>query len=223
MKPEKKKVLRIITDISMTVVLICLMAYQVIGEVLHEWGGIFMTVLLIVHHVLNARWYAVLFRGRYNSYRTISTLLNVLLMMSILLTAICGMSMSTHAVPFLYGMLGLTFSRTMHLALSYWSFILMGLHIGLHAGAVLKSHVHEDRTERIITYASMIPAAAGIWLFIRNGIPGYILFREHFAFFDYGKSVLLVFAENVLMLFSFIYMGMLLAMIMKRISERDRK
>ena len=26
-------------DAAMTVVLLCLMSYQVVGEVLHEWGG----------------------------------------------------------------------------------------------------------------------------------------------------------------------------------------
>ena len=42
-------------DVCMTVLLLCLMAYQVTSEFLHEWFGIGMTVLLIVHHILNRK------------------------------------------------------------------------------------------------------------------------------------------------------------------------
>ena len=46
-----------IVDVFMTVLLLCLMAYQVTGEVLHEWIGIGMTVLVIIHQILNRKWY----------------------------------------------------------------------------------------------------------------------------------------------------------------------
>ena len=41
-----------IVDVCMTVLLLCLMAYQVTGEALHEWIGIGMTVLVIIHYCL---------------------------------------------------------------------------------------------------------------------------------------------------------------------------
>ena len=123
-------------DVCMTVLLLCLMAYQVTGEVLHEWFGIGMTVLLIVHHILNRKWTAALFKGRYNAYRTVSTAVNALLLVSIALTAVCGMAMSSKAVPFLYGILPVSFARRFHLSMSYWSFVLMGFHLGLHVPAM---------------------------------------------------------------------------------------
>ena len=70
-------------DVCMTVLLLCLMAYQVTGETLHEWLGIGMTVLLIVHHILNRKWNAALFKGKYNAYRIVSTAVNALLFVSI--------------------------------------------------------------------------------------------------------------------------------------------
>ncbi len=96
----------------MTVILLCLMAYQVTGDVLHEWIGIGMTVVLIVHHILNVKWYSVLFKGKYNACRIITTTVNMLLLISIALTALCGMSMSSYAVPFLYGMVDIAFAGT---------------------------------------------------------------------------------------------------------------
>ena len=41
-----------IVDVGMTILLLCLMAYQVTGETAHEWIGIGMTVLVIVHQIL---------------------------------------------------------------------------------------------------------------------------------------------------------------------------
>ena len=44
-----------IIDIAMTVLLLCLMAYQVTGEMAHEWIGMGMTVLIIIHQILDSR------------------------------------------------------------------------------------------------------------------------------------------------------------------------
>ena len=132
MQAGKTNKIKKAVDVCMTVLLLCLMAYQVTGETLHEWFGIGMTALLILHHILNRKWYAALFRGRYNAYRIAVTAVNTLLLAAIALTAVCGMAMSAHAVPFMYGILPAAFARRFHLAMSYWSFILMGVHLGLH-------------------------------------------------------------------------------------------
>ena len=47
--------LRRIIDIGMTVLLLLQMAYQVMGEAAHEWLGMSMTALVIVHQILNRR------------------------------------------------------------------------------------------------------------------------------------------------------------------------
>ena len=67
MRTKQTKLIKMIADVCMTVLLLCLMAYQVTGEVLHEWFGIGMTAVLILHHILNRKWYAALFKGRYNA------------------------------------------------------------------------------------------------------------------------------------------------------------
>ena len=125
-----------IVDIAMTAVLLCLMAYQVTGEAAHEWCGIAMTALVIVHQILNRRWYGTLLKGKYHAYRIAATALNILLLAAFALTAFCGMSMSGHAVPFLYGMTRVSFARQMHLSMSHWAFVLMGLHLGFHIPAM---------------------------------------------------------------------------------------
>ena len=61
--------IRLMIDISMTVLLPFLMAYSLIGEAFHEVVGTAIFVLFIVHHLLNRRWYGALFKGKYNARR----------------------------------------------------------------------------------------------------------------------------------------------------------
>ena len=204
---KARQTVRYIVDAGMLLALLCLMAYQVTGEALHEWIGIGMTLLLIVHHILNRKWYGAMRKGKYGAYRIVSTAVNTLLLACIALTAFCGMSMSAHAVPFLYGMADTAFARTTHLALSYWSFALMGFHLGLHLPAIT-AKVKPNKAARIVCAAAFTAAsAAGLWLFIRSGIPDYMLFRTHFAFFDYEKAAAQVFLENIAIESFFAFLG----------------
>ena len=61
---RKRNRLRRVVDVCLLVLLLCLMSYQVTGEEKHEWTGVTMTLTVIVHQLLNRRWYAALFRGR---------------------------------------------------------------------------------------------------------------------------------------------------------------
>ena len=53
----KQNDLRRVIDIGMTALLLLQMACQVMGEAAHEWLGMSMTLLVIVHQLLNRRWY----------------------------------------------------------------------------------------------------------------------------------------------------------------------
>ena len=206
-----------IIDILMTIALMCLMAYQVTGEVAHEWLGITMVLLVIVHQVLNRKWYTALFKGNYHAYRIFSTIINVLLLILFTLTAISGMAMSNHAVPFLYGIISVNTARVMHLAFSYWSFILMGLHIGLHVN-VMTSKMPKN-VKAVLSIVMLLIAGFGFYLFIKSGIINYITFTTHFAFLDYEKNKALVFFENFAMLSFFAFIGHNVAEMVRNIDK----
>lgn len=207
MKTGKTNIVKKLVDVCMTVVLLCLMAYQVTGEALHEWLGVGMTLLLIVHHIFNLKWYASLFKGKYNACRIITTAVNTLLLAAIALTAVCGMAMSAHAVPFLYGILPVSLARRLHLTMSFWSFVLMGLHLGLHLPAMTARLKPGKAARAVLTCAFTCAAGVGLGLFLRNGIPDYLFFRTPFAFFDYDKAGALVFLDNLAELFFFAFIG----------------
>ena len=214
---KTNRIIRRIVDTAMTVLLLCLMAYQVTGEAAHEWLGMGMTVLVIIHQFLNRKWYGALFRGKYNPYRTLSTALNILLLASFALTAFSGMSMSGHAVPFLYGMAPVSFARQTHLSMSHWAFVLMGLHLGMHIPAMTAGLKLKDRTGAVLACVFTCVCGIGLWLFLKSGIPDYLFFRVPFAFLDYDKAGWLVFLENLLMMSFWAYIGTLTALICRRL------
>ena len=217
----KLNTIKRVVDAAMTAVLLCLMAYQVTGEAAHEWCGIAMTALVIAHQVLNRRWYGALLRGKYNAYRTATTALDLTLLLSIALTAFCGMSMSGHAVPFLYGIAPISFVRQTHLSMSHWSFVLMGLHLGFHIPAMTAKL--DKRAKTALTTVFVCAAGVGLYLFLRSGMADYMMFRVPFAFLDYDKAAWLVFLENLLMLLFWAFLGAELSLLLRGIGGKDAR
>lgn len=212
-------ILKRIIDMMMTIALMCLMAFQVTGEKAHEWIGITMVLLVIVHQILNIKWYGAIFKGKYNLYRIVSTFINIALIIAFAFTAISGMAMSNHAVLFLYSMINVNSARVMHLAFSYWSFILMGIHLGMHM-SVMTNRIPKN-TKQVLGLIVIIIAGYGLSVFIKSGIINYILFKSHFAFLDYDKSPVLVFLENLSMLIFFAFAGLNVTKIIQNINKKD--
>lgn len=132
---------------GMCILLILLMSYQITGQMLHEYIGMAMTILVIIHQILNIKWYKSLFKGKYNLNRLLTITVNILLIASFIFTAFCGMAMSNYAVPFLYGIAQTSFVRRMHLAMSHWSFVLMGIHLGLHIPLIFAKYKVSAKTK----------------------------------------------------------------------------
>ncbi len=92
---NRKLCVRIFIDIGMTVCLLLLMPYSLLGETAHEWIGMGMCVLFVMHHVLNRRWMASIAKGRYTLFRAIQTLLVVVMSLHLgihwnMIVSICG-------------------------------------------------------------------------------------------------------------------------------------
>lgn len=81
-------------DLLMTALLLCLMAYQVTGQKLHEWFGTGMLVLFLLHNILNVQWYGSLFKGKYTLLRTMQMLINISVLISMLCLGVSGVVLS---------------------------------------------------------------------------------------------------------------------------------
>ncbi len=163
---------------------------------LHEYIGVAMFVLFLIHQYLNRKWYGALLRGKYNVRRVFGTIVNISLLVSFVMTAFSGVIMSENFPALNIDELS-SFARLAHLSCSYLSFVLMAVHLGLHWGMIagkIKS------TWPVIL--AVIVSGYGLYVFMRENIFAYITLTNQFAFIDYEKNFALVMLENIAM-FSF--------------------
>ena len=130
MKP--KAIMKIVTDFCMTVLLMLLMAFELIGRTAHEWIGAGMFVLFILHHIFNIKWSRNLTKGIYSPFRIVQTCLAVLVLLSMLGSILSSIFISREVFSFLPITGGRRFGRTLHMLSAYWGFIFLSLHLGIH-------------------------------------------------------------------------------------------
>ena len=218
----KMNIIKRIVDVALMVTLLLLMAFQVTEQLAHEWLGITMFVLMIVHQVLNRKYYAAIFKGKYSPLRIFQLIVNILLLLTFVCTALSGMMMSRFATPFMNGILPSSIVRQGHLALSHWSFVLMGLHLGLHFGIVMSKL--KNRTVKIILGTVMTGISVyGFYLFFKSDMLNYMLFKNPFAFLDYDKVWWLVLLENLAMLLAWAFAAYLLSIFLRFFTKTYKK
>lgn len=185
---------RLIVDAAMTVILMFLMTYELIGEMSHEVLGVCMVLLFLTHHLLNRNWTKHLFHGHYTPFRIVQTVLVLLLLLGMAGSAVSGVILSKHLFSALSIRQGRSWARTLHMLCGYWNFVLMSLHLGLHWNQMLaaaKRHLHGSR--RWGPVAARIAALAiscyGIYAFFKRELVGYLLLKNQFVFFDFEEPL----------------------------------
>lgn len=101
-----------------------------IGAALHEWLGIAVFLLFLLHHGLNWRWYKNLLGGRYSAVRLGSLLVNVLLFVLMFAVPVSGLARAEH-VSFLH-MIHVSDAGQLHLVTAYGICVLIAIHVGMH-------------------------------------------------------------------------------------------
>lgn len=201
--------IKIIIDFIMTIFLLMLMGYQITGEKFHELFGTGMIILFIVHNILNIRWYSNLFKGKYNALRILRTGINFAVLVAILSLAYSGIVMSRYVFSSLPINSGMALARVIHLSASYWGFVLMNIHLGLHWGMVVGifNKLLKGRKVFIMEIIAIITAVYGAFCFYQLNILSYMFLKVEFVFFDFEKSAFSVFLELISMMELWVFIG----------------
>ena len=198
--PSGMMKLKIAIDAAMTALLLALMGYHLWGEMAHEFLGTGMLILFLLHHGLNIKWYGALSKGRYSPQRIFQVALDFLLCVDMLALIASGVMMSRYVFGFLNLSGGMMLARTLHLAGSYWGFVLMSMHLGMHWGAIMGIARKTSKLKMpslLLRIVAVVITAYGLWAFIRRGFPTYLFLQSHFVFFDFSESALLFILDNL--------------------------
>lgn len=191
--PTKQKI-KCTVDLGMTVLLPLLMAYSLVGEAAHEWLGMAMLALFILHHALNFKWLKNVRNGRYSGFRILQTMLAALILLTMLGSMVSGILMSRHVFGTVRFRAG-DWTQSVHLFCAYWGFVLMSLHLGLHWTMILGmlrrlyKTVHSPRRTLILRCIAGVISGFGIVFFVRNRLTDYLFLRTHFVMLDWNVTL----------------------------------
>ena len=192
-----KQKIKLAVDLVMTITLLLLMLFQITGQQVHEYLGIMMLCLFLEHNFLNRKWYRHLFKGKYKFYRLVQTILNICILITMLGLGYSGMVMAQY-VPFSISE-SISLARRLHLACSYWGFVLMSVHLGMHLRQMMnmfKKYIHlKTNVLKIIKLMIVIICLYGIYCFIQNNMMSYMFLINEFVFFDFEKNTFIVLLE----------------------------
>lgn len=217
----KKQSVKIIVDVIMTVILMLLMAFELIGRTAHEWLGVGMFVMFVSHHILNRKWTSHLLKGKYTPIRIFQTLLAVLVLVCILCSMVSGIVLSRYVFSFLPIEGGRSWARTLHMIGAYWGFVFMSLHLGIHwnmmMGMVGKAAGNPSALRTwILRILGAAVAAYGAYAFVERGIGGYMSLQNMFVFFDFEEPLILFYIDYIAVMALFVWIGHYLAKILRR-------
>ncbi len=218
MKP--KMIAKICVDIGMTIALLLLMPYELVGQAAHEWLGMGMFVLFIAHHILNGKWSRNLLNGKYTQLRIWQTILVILVLAAMIGSMVSGVILSRHVLSFLPISGGRAFARRLHMLAAYWGFVLMSLHLGFHWSMIMgmaKKLVKTDSFVRtwVLRILALAIAGYGVFAFVKREIGNYMLLRNQFVFFDFDEPLLFFYLDYIAIMGLFIFIGNYLCLWLK--------
>ena len=218
-----KKHMRRVIDMLMIVVLPLLMAFELIGRSTHEWLGMTMMGLVIVHQILNRAGYKNTFRGKYNPLRAATLALDLSLIVLMILQAISGMSMAKHLPDFLPKLMRRSVARGVHMTCAYWCFTLMNVHAGFHMSAMFVRIKRKMKpgTWKILSTAGLLIAVYGAYAFVKRQLPGYMFMQIQFAFFDYEEPLVFFFADYLAIMALFALVGHSLSALLRKWTSKE--
>ncbi|WP_094606163.1 hypothetical protein SPSIL_039990 [Sporomusa silvacetica DSM 10669] len=225
MKP--KTICIIAIDFFLTVGLLLLMTYELIGEAAHEWVGAGMFLLCIMHHILNWNWISHLLKGRYTAYRISQTIVTAFVFLSIVGLMISGIILSRHVFDFLPISDGQSFARTLHMLCAYWGFVLMSVHMGLHLNmlmGVMRKVIHISKPSMprtiFLRTTGLLIAAYGMYAFFQRQIGSYLFLQNQFVFFDFNEPLNAFFADYLAIMGLFACIGYYVSKLLRPQGQR---
>jgi hypothetical protein len=227
-KMTTKLAVRFIIDLTMTILILCALAYRITGDVAHEWIGISVALLFIVHNVLNWRWYKNIFIGTYHFRRVMSTIVNLLLLVMMSLLCITGLLHSRTVLGFLH-LSGGEALRQLHTFAAYWGLIVIALHIGLHGEMIINAlrnmtgitGTNYARTV-ILRILVLLIVIYGVKSFLDRDMGAKLFLGYSFDFWPPDKPVVLFFAANLSIMSIYIFTTYYVLGLLTRYSRGER-
>ena len=197
-------------DLAMALLFVTLLGFKLTGGFVHEWIGIFFFGLVVIHTILNLRWYKSVLKGSYGVLRCVSTILNLLLIVTMVIICISGILNSSHVFKFLQldGGMGI---RQIHSFFAYWGLVLLGIHAGLCWKMVtvalykMIGIVSESRLiKNILRIFAFLVAIYGVWASLDRNMAAKLFQGASFDYWNLDGHSLIFYGNYLAILVLYI-------------------
>ncbi|MDO4380310.1 MAG: DUF4405 domain-containing protein [Clostridia bacterium] len=202
---------KLAVDAGMTVSLLLLMAYGLVGEKAHEWLGIGMFVLFVLHHILNRKWFGTAVKRNHSTSGIMKSALVVLIFLCMIGLAVSGIALSRYVFSSLPKHGGQEIFEKIHMLCAYWGFVLMSFHLGLHWNMMLAAARKQikpgKKVSLILKIIGYLFSLYGVIAFVRRDIGLYLFLKSHFVFFDYTEPLIFFLFDYLAVMGLFVLLG----------------
>ena len=217
--------LRLILDFLAAGLLLAALAYNWLGNAVHEIIGTGMFLLLISHNIFNRRWYGTITKG-WRKPRGIAT---KVINLALLITMMILLATSAIISQTVFGFLPLTSTfttRQIHASVAYLALLIAAVHLGLHWSmimGVVSSRLGITTESKLRTaifrVVAIMIAACGVWSLFAVNVGSKLFMQTRFDFGNFETATLPFFLHHI----AIIGLGAFLAHYgMKSIKDRKR-
>lgn len=144
--------------------------------------------------------------------RTVQTVINVVLLLTMLGQMVSGIILSRNVFAFLSISGKISMARSLHVFCRFWCFVLMSLHLGLHWNMILvrmqkAAGKADSGKKRFMAWMRAAITLYGLYAFVKNQFILYMLRLSSFAFFDFERPVLLYITEYLAIMGLFVFIA----------------
>jgi Domain of unknown function (DUF4405) len=186
---------RLVLPAAMAALLLLALAYWWLENLPHEIFGTVLFALLGWHLTVNRTWFRNLFRGRYDTRRTITLVLHLLLIANMLVLLVTSVVISKSVFELL-PIPDSIYLRDVHWFAAYWVMVIVGLHLGLNwtrimalARTTLRLSPGNSARTLVLRIAVALLGGSGAWSFLVLGVWGKLTFTYSLDFWDFTAAV----------------------------------
>lgn len=192
---KRKYIYQVVQDSVMVILLGALMGFHLWQVSTHEWLGSVFLLIAVKHLALNTHWFRRLWQGKYDLFRGLKLVVNILLAGLLIMTIVSGVELSQHLFADFFFHNASDVVRKTHMTSVHWLQIIIAIHLGMHwemlAGffAQLWNIAQASLVSRTLSFLWLALLVYGAIVFIRREMFAYLAVQMDYALLDYGEPV----------------------------------
>lgn len=208
MKRRGLRIAKIFVDLMMYVLFCLLMEQHLLSGIAHEWIGLSLFLLFMLHTAFNFRWYLALFKGRYTAFRIVQTALDLLLFVFVIGCILSSFILSQNVFSWMH-IPSSQFGRGLHLLSTSWAFVFVSMHLGWHFRFLPKKYCSKAKRSALVVLEILLLAVSvyGLVVFIQRSFYEEMFLLTLFKQYEYDVSPVLYLGKTMAMSLSFALIG----------------